>query len=761
MRLTHPLALSVLGTLAFGAFNFSHAQCPDGTPPPCRAATPAPARRAAPPLDERTWIVLPFDNVARASDIDWLRSASVNLLYLDMSRWRDIRVIDDERVADFMREVAAGEGPLGLATAISVARRAGAGKLVMGDLLKVGNRTAVVAKVFDVRTGQRLRSVREETTSPDSLMAIFGRLARGILNAAPPPGAAVGTIGTTSLAAYQEYVAGVQALNAFDLEAAHQRFARALELDSAFALAHYKLSMVYGWERPGAPQRQRHAEAASRFAAGLPQRERTLIAGQLAQTSNRWGEACDAYLSLLRADSTDVEALYNFGECQYHDPVVVAVGGDTANLAFRGSWNTALQAFQRTLELDPTYHLAFAHIPDILHADQRNGCRPAGEQTTCTAFAYTAVIIRRGDSLVTVPVGAGNAGAVGAQQAEAARTMTRRANNRLARDLAAAWVQAGPNEPRAHRALGRALLRTGDFPGAERELWTGDANTPPLERAAIVPDRVELAIKQGRFAEAHAMLDSASRAAEALGTGVRLTVAVLGVSFGKFARADSALRAVAPAPVLPFIAVVIRLQAGVPPPGADSLVRAFASSDIARMQGLRPGDVIGAVSMWDARTVRAWREVAAPDTASRDPRVRLAAFVLRGDTLLIRREAAAFDSALGALPVEAPENGASLAAAEAWLAIGDTAAALARLVEFETRWTYAPLLERVSSGLTLGSFLWPRTFLLLGDLAVARGNNEVAARAYRRVVGMWSGGDADVQPAVQRAREAVARLGGP
>lgn len=122
----------------------ARAQCPDGTPPPCRApAAAAPRRAAAPTLDERTWIVLPFTNVARAPDIDWLRDASVNLLYLDLSRWQDIQVIDDERVADFMREIpdAAG-GQLGLQTGLAVARRAGAGKLVMGDLLKVGSRAA-------------------------------------------------------------------------------------------------------------------------------------------------------------------------------------------------------------------------------------------------------------------------------------------------------------------------------------------------------------------------------------------------------------------------------------------------------------------------------------------------------------------------------------------------------------------------------------------------------------------------------------------
>src|SRR5216110_1576407 len=84
----------------------ARAQCPDGSPPPCRTQQVAVApRRVNPPLDERTWIIVPFDNLAKNSEAEWMRGASVNLLYLGMSRWTDVRVIDDERVADLMREV--------------------------------------------------------------------------------------------------------------------------------------------------------------------------------------------------------------------------------------------------------------------------------------------------------------------------------------------------------------------------------------------------------------------------------------------------------------------------------------------------------------------------------------------------------------------------------------------------------------------------------------------------------------------------------
>src|SRR5215217_7874833 len=91
--------LRVLVLVLLAPATMVRAQCPNGTPPPCRTSATV-ARRVLPALNERTWIVVPFTNVTRAPDLDWLRDASVNLLSLDLSRWTDIVVIDDKRVAD-------------------------------------------------------------------------------------------------------------------------------------------------------------------------------------------------------------------------------------------------------------------------------------------------------------------------------------------------------------------------------------------------------------------------------------------------------------------------------------------------------------------------------------------------------------------------------------------------------------------------------------------------------------------------------------
>ena len=51
--------------------NTAIAQCPDGTPPPCKRPVGVPLlRRTNPPLDGRAWIVVPFGNVMKAPDLE-------------------------------------------------------------------------------------------------------------------------------------------------------------------------------------------------------------------------------------------------------------------------------------------------------------------------------------------------------------------------------------------------------------------------------------------------------------------------------------------------------------------------------------------------------------------------------------------------------------------------------------------------------------------------------------------------------------------
>jgi tetratricopeptide (TPR) repeat protein len=724
-----------------------------------------------PPLDERTWIVVPFDNLAKAQDVDWLRTASVNLLYLDMSRWRDIRVIDDERVADLIRETpgAADAAALSLNAGLAVAKRAGAGRLVMGDLLKLGNRTAVTAKVFNVRTGQRLKSVREETAVQDSVMPLFGKLAQKILNVAPPEGANVGALGTSRVDAYQEYIAGVEALNHYNLQEGRRRLSEALRLDSTFALAHYKMATLLGWENPSDPARRVHAEAAARLQSGLPARERALIQGTLWQTLGQYARACEMYDPLLKADSADVEAWYGVGECLFHDNSLEAVNGDTTKMRFRGDWNGSIRAFERVLQHDPTYHLAYQHIVDALVSERHYvGCYRA-DANASPRCVYTAFNISSGDSLLNVPVPFADTMRVRLQAEAYQSSRSRRNNLQRAYSTATAWVRAAPSEGQPRSVLARVLLFQGRIAEADAESSRlAGANVSVGEDLRRILERMEIAYKLGKGAEVIRIYDSV-RTTNIPIPGLQFrfgnAIAGYGAAIGRVAEFDSLLqdnagRQGAPANFIRYAQLGVR--GAVTGQFHDSLVVLEKVLFDAQAASRGAGPVtrqFGPTMAGSLRNARAtWPAL---DTTVRDPKLRPLIALMRKDTAALRASARALDSILSVAAATAgADSGFAVIAADAYLILGDTASALRSLrLGLDSVAPTTPYFPQ-NSGQGPPVYFAPRAMLLRADLAAATGQQEEARRWYKRFIDLWATAQPEFQPLVERARQAYKAVGG-
>lgn len=768
MTRSSPGILAALALLLAGVPDIARAQCADGSPPPCQPSRPAAAtpRRVNPPLDDRTWIVVPFDNLAKAADVDWLRNASVNLLYLDMSRWKDIRVIDDERVADLVRETpeAADATSLSLNAAMAVAKRAGAGRLVMGDVLKLGTRTTVTAKVYNVRTGQRLRSVREETTVQDSVMPLFGKLAQKVLNVAPPAGANVGALGTSSVDAYQAYIEGVSALNRYDLAVARRKFDEAIERDSTFALAHYKQSIAIGWENPGNAKRRTHVEAANRLSRALPPRERTLILGQLQQVSGEWTKSCETYGGLLGADSTDVEAWAGFGDCLFHDNTIEAVGGDTARLRFRADYNASIRAFERVLRLDPTYHLAYQHIIDALALERHpQVCYAAAPGARCVM--HTALMIRSGDTLLATPVAVTDTARLRLQSEDYLRTSSRRRNLALARDFAESWVQAAPAEAQGRRALARVAVLQGDYVRAEAELAQVTTPGSLQEELRRQLEDIEIAYKRWKLADAVRAYDRA-RASSELIPGAPFAfgnaVAGYGPAFGRLVEFDSLLTAQmrlggAPALMVQYQQHAVRgALTGTFDDSAAVLEKAVFES-MASRGAAGATRAIAPTLMYGLRAPRtSWPAI---DPSILDPRALPAVALAARDTARLRAAAQALDSLTATLSsAGVADSGYAVIAADAYLLLGDSASALRSLrYMLDAAATTTPYFPQQSSGFSSAYFA-PRAMLLRADLAAATGQVEEARTWYQRFIDVWSTAVPELQPTVSRAKQSLARL---
>jgi tetratricopeptide (TPR) repeat protein len=278
-----------------------------------------------------------------------------------------------------------------------------------------------------------------------------------------------------------------------------------------------------------------------------------------------------------------------------------------------------------------------------------------------------------------------------------------------ARALADRWASATPNDPRPHENLGRALLRLGEFEAATTALQRAATLGATERRTELFWDLLEALVKSDRGADARRLLDDA-----ASDPGRDTT------QIGNFALAG-------------FNALLGRYRP--PPVDSAALLRRRARID-SMLRSLPPPP---------------------------PPPPTFSALLAAGDTAAARTTLARMDAHLASLeatrsfPRISPSHTQS---AEYHLALGDTAVAEARLAEIER-----PLHEgmfRYSIGLMYGS--WPpwlgRAWLLTGDVAAARGRPEEARRMYRRIIGLWGGGDADLQHVVDQARARLDSLSG-
>lgn len=424
----------------------------------------------------RSFAVAPFDVLSPDPQLNWLREGSVNMLTLDLAQWRDVQVADYERTLDVLRTLKLDAARrLSLDEARELARKAGAWTVVTGRVQGTGDSLLVVATLYDVASGRKLDEAQRGAARTADPRPLFDEVARDLLGleGAPAMDAALTSTMTGSLAAYRSYLDGVRALNSWRLAEADTLLGRAVAADTAFALAWYKRALGRGWGSPGDSLQAAFMSRALAHADRLAPRQRALVEAYAPLSrafiaGQRGGPAAEAALfdsarvrfaAAAAADSLSADAWYGLGDAWYHRTMAEAqlaraatapLGSDSARatavlrpygLRFAHGFTESRRAFERTIALDSSYHLAYSHLVSIYG-------QLAGPD---------AQLAFDGDSLRFV-YGANDVRAYGGP----ARVEQSRARGRqLVEAAARGWAQADPEAPQAQQALMSAFLATG------------------------------------------------------------------------------------------------------------------------------------------------------------------------------------------------------------------------------------------------------------------------------------------------------------
>ena len=234
-----------------------------------------------------------------------------------------------------------------------VAERLGAGRYVTGDVLEVGGRIQLTAYLH--QTGAADDSPHRATAAgtPEHLFEVIDSLAFGLLAESLSDSAArfqrLATTTTVSLPALKDYLQGERLFRAGQYHEAAAAYDGAIALDTTFALAYYRKSLVAEWI--DAYDVRSSADRAFNYAGRLSPRDRSLVAALRLRRHGRTLEAEQAYLAHLHDWPDEVEALNQMGEVYFHD-----------NPRHGRSMDEAIPMFQRALELEPVNANARIHL---------------------------------------------------------------------------------------------------------------------------------------------------------------------------------------------------------------------------------------------------------------------------------------------------------------------------------------------------------------------------------------------------------------
>lgn len=226
-------------------------------------------------------------------------------------------------------------------------------------------------------------------------------------------------------------------------------------------------------------------------------------------------------------------------------------------------------------------------------------------------------------------------------------------------------------------------------------------------------------------------------------------VAPLAATFGRLDAAAGTLGSLDPAPGT--TAALLHLASGTVPGSLADLEARLLADDEGdwRLRSSR-GSALRALTQLGFRLRGTGPALFA---TAEDAATRLLVYQAARDTSGVRETIVASDAAARGLALRNQAPPLALAEAELWL--GDSSAALDRLLAFERRWTAMD--RSVSWGMVSNGWTLGRTWLLLGDLATAKGRTADAARSYDRVAMLWSAADEPLRTMAERARSLSVR----
>jgi serine/threonine-protein kinase len=309
--------------------------------------------------DPQLVAVMPFR--VTGPGLEYLREGMVDLLAAKLTGEGGPRAVDQRTVVSAWRRAGgSASSDVSAEEAIEAVQSLGAGRLLLGSVVGTPDRMVLEATVTAVPNGRPVAQARVEG-HPDSIHSLVDDLTAELL--ARQAGEAeqrLAALTSTSLDALKAYLDGQAAYRRGQFEESAERFTRALEIDSTFALAALGLVSakqwtVGGFDSLGVAIAWRHRDR-------LSLRDRTQAEWFAGSHYPEPSDMADRFRNLerwLEVAPDRPDAWYWGGEGYYHYGRVIG---------FDAPHDRAAEYFSKAVELDSSFAAPLLHLFDIAAA---------------------------------------------------------------------------------------------------------------------------------------------------------------------------------------------------------------------------------------------------------------------------------------------------------------------------------------------------------------------------------------------------------
>ena len=206
-----------------------------------------PKKEAVPvPSDRPSIAVMYFENRSDEPDLDKIL---VDMLTTNLSRYEGIEVVSSQRLFDILKQLGKQNVKIidkNMAT--EIANRAGVKNMMMGSVIKIGNKIRITSHLTNVQDGTIIASEQVEGNKINEVFEMVDELTKklsiklGISEEGEEQLFNIADVTTNSLEAYRYYQKGSENLKRLNYLEAEKNFQKAVDIDPQFAMAYVNLA---------------------------------------------------------------------------------------------------------------------------------------------------------------------------------------------------------------------------------------------------------------------------------------------------------------------------------------------------------------------------------------------------------------------------------------------------------------------------------------------------------------------------------------